>query len=56
MLINAPMPYKLIMFLVPYAIVGYDVIIEAAKNLFAGGVLAEHFLMSSATEIGRAHV
>ncbi|NLC73403.1 MAG: cadmium-translocating P-type ATPase [Ruminococcaceae bacterium] len=43
------MPYKLIMFLVPYAIVGYDVIIEAAKNLFAGGVLAEHFLMSSAT-------
>lgn len=39
----------LILYLVPYLIVGYEVLIDAAKNLFKGKALDENFLMSVAT-------
>lgn len=39
----------LIVYLVPYLIAGYDVIIEAAESLTHGEALDEHFLMGIAT-------
>ena len=40
---------KLILFLVPYGVVGYDVIISAAKNIIRGQVFDEKFLMAVAS-------
>lgn len=40
---------KLIIFLVPYLTVGYDVLIEAVTNIFHGSVFDENFLMAIAT-------
>lgn len=39
----------LAMYLVPYFIVGYDVVIGAVRNLFSGQMLDEKFLMTIAT-------
>ncbi len=38
-----------VLYLIPYGIVGYDVIIGAVKNLFSGRLLDERFLMMIAT-------
>ncbi len=40
---------KLIVLLVAYTIVGYDVVIRAFKNIFKGEIFDENFLMSIAT-------
>ena len=37
---------KFFMYLVPYLIIGYDVLIKAAKGIINGQVLDENFLMS----------
>ncbi len=42
-------PLKLALFIVSYLLVGYDVIINAFKNLFRGHMLDENFLMGVAT-------
>ena len=40
---------KLVLFLIPYLIVGYDVLKRAAVNIFHGQVFDENFLMTIAT-------
>jgi len=40
---------RLILFLIPYLIVSYDVLFEAAENIFHGEVFDENFLMSVAS-------
>ena len=40
---------RLLTFLVPYAIVGYDVVFEALRNIVHGQVFDENFLMAVAT-------
>ena len=40
---------QLILFLVPYLIIGYDIIVKAAKNIRRGQVFDENFLMMIAT-------
>lgn len=40
---------KLIVFLAAYFIIGYDVLLRAAKNIFHGNVFDENFLMALAT-------
>ncbi|MCH3972595.1 MAG: cadmium-translocating P-type ATPase [Oscillospiraceae bacterium] len=42
-------PWRLALFLVPYVVIGYDVVWEAIKNIAHGKVFDEHFLMSVAT-------
>ncbi|MCK9156660.1 MAG: cadmium-translocating P-type ATPase [Paludibacteraceae bacterium] len=46
---NLPMWQLLLVYLVPYLIAGYDVLIEAAEDLSHGEALDEDFLMSLAT-------
>ena len=41
--------YSLILFIISYLIVGYEVIITAAKNILKGQVFDENFLMTIAT-------
>ena len=36
-------------YLIPYAIIGYDVLLRAVKNIFHGEIFDENFLMSCAT-------
>lgn len=40
---------KLILYIVAYLIVGYDVVLKAIRNVFSGKVFNEHFLMGLAT-------
>lgn len=40
---------KLPLYLIPYAVIGYDVLAQAAGNLFRGQVFDENFLMAVAT-------
>lgn len=40
---------RLVSFMLPYGIAGYDVLIKSAKNIAAGQVFDENFLMSVAT-------
>ncbi len=40
---------SLLLFAVPYALIGYDVVWEALKGIFHGELLDEHFLMFIAT-------
>lgn len=40
---------KLICYMVPYLIIGYDVVLSAVKNIFRGQVFDEKFLMTIAT-------
>lgn len=49
MLLAADGQVELFIFLVPYIIIGYDVLWGAVKNLFKGRFLDERFLMSIAT-------
>lgn len=39
----------LLLFLVPYAVIGYDILFRAARNIVRGQVFDENFLMSIAT-------
>ncbi len=48
-LLNIPTILHYILFLVPYFIVGYDVLRKAIKNIFRGQVFDENFLMAVAT-------
>lgn len=41
--------YSLLLYLIPYLIVGYDVLFGAIRNLFGGRVFDEQFLMTLAT-------
>lgn len=47
----APLPWWAVtlIFLVPYAVIGYDIIIKAGKNISHGQVFDENFLMLVAT-------
>ena len=40
---------KFLMYLVPYIVVGYDILIKAARGVFDGQIFDENFLMSVAT-------
>lgn len=40
---------KVILYIVIYLLIGYDVVLKAIKNIFSGQVFDEHFLMSIAT-------
>lgn len=46
---NLPLWQLLLLYLVPYLIIGYDVLIEAVEGLLEGNALDENFLMSVAT-------
>ncbi|MDV0441664.1 heavy metal translocating P-type ATPase [Methanorbis furvi] len=39
----------LVLYLVPYAVIGYDVLTRAGKNIFHGKIFDENFLMTIAT-------
>ncbi|MEE0970422.1 MAG: heavy metal translocating P-type ATPase [Clostridia bacterium] len=41
--------FKLAVYLIPYFIIGYDVIVRAVRNIFRGQMLDEQFLMAIAT-------
>ncbi|MGD8401702.1 MAG: heavy metal translocating P-type ATPase [Bacillota bacterium] len=41
--------YRLLLFLIPYAVVGWDVLWKALRNIFRGQVFDENFLMSIAS-------
>ncbi len=42
-------PLRLILYLVPYLLVGYDILIKAAKGIRNGRIIDENFLMAVAT-------
>lgn len=44
-----PAPVRFILFLIPYLVIGYDVLLKAAKNIRNGSVFDENFLMVIAT-------
>lgn len=46
---QAPWPVKFLLFLVPYAIIGWDIIYKAIRNICHGQVFDENFLMCIAT-------
>ncbi len=48
-LLPLSVPWRLMAFLVPYALVGWDVLWDAARGLVRGQLLDEKFLMSIAT-------
>ncbi|MEL7609666.1 MAG: heavy metal translocating P-type ATPase [Bacillota bacterium] len=48
-LIDTVGPVKLALFLIPYAIAGYDVLLRALRNIARGRVFDENFLMALAT-------
>ena len=41
--------WRLAAFIIPYLIIGYDILIKAAKGIKNGQVLDENFLMAIAT-------
>ena len=42
-------PFKLFAFLLPYAIISYDIIIKSVRNIFHGEIFDENFLMMIAS-------
>lgn len=40
---------RIVMYLIPYAVIGYDIIISALKNIFSGHIFDENFLMTVAS-------
>ncbi len=42
-------PYKLFAYLIPYILIGHDIIIKSAKNIFHGEIFDENFLMTIAS-------
>lgn len=49
LLMPANAKLKLLIFLIPYFIIGYDVLLKAAKNILHGQIFDENFLMALAT-------
>ena len=49
LLLPAQGPLRLVAFLGPYAVIGYDVLWRAGRNIFRGQVFDENFLMALAT-------
>ncbi len=49
LLVPVKMPWRLLMFLVPYGIIGWDVLWKALRNIAHGQVFDENFLMALAT-------
>lgn len=47
--VDLPMLAKLCIYLVPYLVVGYDVLLESAENISHGEIFDENFLMAIAT-------
>jgi Cd2+/Zn2+-exporting ATPase len=47
--VGLPVGWLLLLYLVPYLLIGYDIIGEAVENLFRGNVFNEDFLMVVAT-------
>ena len=47
--LELPEPVKAAMFLVPYLIIGYDILIKAGKGILNRQVFDENFLMAIAT-------
>lgn len=48
-LVKMPAPFKVAIFLIPYLVAGYDVILSAMNNIRCGHVFDENFLMCIAT-------
>ena len=48
-LLQPPMPWALFLYLAPYLIAGYDVLVRSARNIVRGRVFDECFLMTLAT-------
>ena len=48
-LVEAPLLVKLCIYLVPYLVAGYDVLLESAENIAHGEIFDENFLMAIAT-------
>lgn len=48
-LLRLPWWGELIIYLVPYFVIGWDILFRAARNIFRGQLLDENFLMSLAT-------
>lgn len=48
-LVNLPMWAEILLFALPYLITGIEVLLDAARGIFKGGLLDEAFLMSIAT-------
>ena len=46
---QTPWPVKFLLFLIPYAIIGWDIIYKAIRNICHGQVFDENFLMCIAT-------
>ena len=42
-------PFGLLLFLIPYIIIGWDIVYKAVRNIFHGQVFDENFLMFIAT-------
>ena len=42
-------PFKLLAFLLPYALISYDIIIKSVRNIFHGEIFDENFLMTIAS-------
>ena len=49
LLVPANSTLKPFLFLIPYLIIGYDVLLKAIKNIFHGQIFDENFLMTIAT-------
>ena len=43
------LPFSLLLFLIPYIIIGWDIVYKAVRNIFHGQVFDENFLMFIAT-------
>ena len=48
-MVHGPPRLELLLFLIPYAIIGWDILWKAARNISRGQVFDENFLMSIAT-------
>ena len=46
---NLPLIARLVIFLIPYGIIGYDVVRKACRNILKGKVFDENYLMMIAT-------
>jgi len=47
--VNMPLPALIILFLIPYLLVGYDILRKAGKGILNRQVFDENFLMTIAT-------
>ena len=48
-MVHIPFWLNLVMYLIPYFLIGYDILKEAIENIFHGKMFDENFLMSVAT-------